>query len=51
MRLAGYAAIFDAPDKGGDIVRKGGVDRLSSKIRSELIVFLAAFWVRTYSSE
>jgi uncharacterized protein len=23
MRIAGYAAIFDAPDKGGDIVRKG----------------------------
>ena len=23
MRLAGYAAIFDAPDSGGDIVRKG----------------------------
>jgi uncharacterized protein len=23
MRFAGYAAIFDAPDKGGDIVRKG----------------------------
>ena len=23
MRLAGYAAIFDAPDRGGDIVRKG----------------------------
>ena len=23
MRFAGYAAIFDAPDRGGDIVRKG----------------------------
>jgi hypothetical protein len=23
MRFAGYAAIFDAPDTGGDIVRKG----------------------------
>jgi uncharacterized protein len=23
MRFAGYAAIFDAPDKGGDIVCKG----------------------------
>ncbi len=22
-RFAGYAAIFDAPDKGGDIIRKG----------------------------
>ena len=27
MRLAGYAAIFDAPDKGGDIVRKGAFAR------------------------
>lgn len=23
MRFAGYAAIFDAPDRGGDVVRKG----------------------------
>ena len=23
MRIAGYAAIFDRPDSGGDIVRKG----------------------------
>ncbi len=23
MRFAGYAAIFDRPDRGGDIVRKG----------------------------
>lgn len=23
MRIAGYAAIFDQPDRGGDIVRKG----------------------------
>lgn len=27
MRIAGYAAIFDAPDKGGDIVRKGAFGR------------------------
>jgi uncharacterized protein len=27
MRLAGYAAIFDAPDRGGDIVRKGAFAR------------------------
>lgn len=27
MRLAGYAAIFDAPDRGGDIVRKGAFSR------------------------
>ncbi len=26
-RLAGYAAIFDAPDNGGDIVRKGAFAR------------------------
>jgi hypothetical protein len=23
MRFAGYAAVFDRPDKGGDIIRKG----------------------------
>jgi phage head maturation protease len=23
MRIAGYAAIFDVPDRGGDIVRRG----------------------------
>lgn len=23
MRIAGYAAIFDHPDRGGDIIRKG----------------------------
>lgn len=27
MRLAGYAAIFDHPDRGGDIVRKGAFAR------------------------
>jgi uncharacterized protein len=27
MRLAGYAAIFDQPDRGGDIVRKGAFAR------------------------
>jgi uncharacterized protein len=27
MRMAGYAAIFDAPDRGGDIVRKGAFSR------------------------
>ena len=27
MRFAGYAAIFDAPDRGGDIVRKGAFAR------------------------
>ena len=23
MRFAGYSAVFDAPDRGGDVVRKG----------------------------
>jgi uncharacterized protein len=27
MRFAGYAAIFDRPDRGGDIVRKGAFAR------------------------
>jgi uncharacterized protein len=27
MRFAGYAAIFDRPDQGGDIVRKGAFAR------------------------
>ena len=27
MRIAGYAAIFDAPDRGGDVVRKGAFGR------------------------
>ena len=27
IRFAGYAAIFDRPDKGGDIVRKGAFAR------------------------
>ena len=28
-RIAGYAAIFDAPDRGGDIVRKGAFARVA----------------------
>ncbi len=27
MKFAGYAAIFDTPDRGGDIVRKGAFAR------------------------
>lgn len=27
MRFAGYAAVFDRPDKGGDVVRKGAFAR------------------------
>ncbi|MBM3928449.1 MAG: HK97 family phage prohead protease, partial [Sphingomonadales bacterium] len=23
MRFAGYAAVFDAPDRGGDVIRRG----------------------------
>lgn len=29
MRIAGYAAIFDAPDRGGDVVRKGAFGRVA----------------------
>ena len=29
-RFAGYAAIFDRPDKGGDIVRKGAFARAAT---------------------
>lgn len=29
MRFAGYAAIFDHPDRGGDIVRKGAFARVA----------------------
>jgi uncharacterized protein len=29
MRIAGYAAIFDHPDRGGDIVRKGAFSRVA----------------------
>ena len=27
MRFEGYAAIFDAPDKGGDVIRRGAFAR------------------------
>ena len=27
MRFAGYAAIFDRPDRGGDVIRKGAFAR------------------------
>lgn len=30
MRIAGYAAIFDAPDRGGDVVRKGAFGRAAA---------------------
>ena len=31
MRFAGYAAVFDQPDKGGDIIRKGAFARALSR--------------------
>ncbi len=27
MRIAGYAALFDIPDRGGDVIRKGAFAR------------------------
>jgi hypothetical protein len=35
MRFAGYAAIFDRPDRGGDVVRAGAFAR-SLKMRARL---------------
>lgn len=48
MRFAGYAAIFDQPDRGGDIVRKGafaraakaGLPLLSQHDRTQRIGFV-----------
>jgi HK97 family phage prohead protease len=31
VRFAGYAALFDRPDKGGDIIRKGAFARALSQ--------------------
>ena len=31
MRFAGYAAVFDRPDKGGDIIRKGAFAKALSQ--------------------
>lgn len=28
-RIAGYAAIFDVPDRGGDVIRKGAFDKVA----------------------
>jgi HK97 family phage prohead protease len=33
LRFAGYAAVFDRPDKGGDIVRKGAFLRALERAR------------------
>ena len=27
LRFAGYAAVFDRPDKGGDVIRRGAFAR------------------------
>jgi len=32
VRFAGYAALFDRPDKGGDIIRKGAFARALSQV-------------------
>ena len=32
MRFAGYAALFDRPDKGGDIIRKGAFARALERV-------------------
>ena len=39
MRFAGYAAIFDRPDRGGDVVRAGAFER-SLKRRAALVPLL-----------
>ena len=31
MRFAGYAAIFDRPDQGGDVIRKGAFEGAPAK--------------------
>jgi uncharacterized protein len=31
MRFAGYAAVFDSPDRGGDVVRAGAFARAAKK--------------------
>lgn len=33
MRLAGYAAVFDHPDSGGDVVRKGAFTEALKRAR------------------
>ncbi|MGQ7691867.1 HK97 family phage prohead protease, partial [Streptococcus suis] len=38
MRFAGYAAVFDRPDRGGDVVRKGAF--AASLARQEAIPLL-----------
>jgi HK97 family phage prohead protease len=33
VRFAGYAALFDRPDKSGDVVRKGAFQRAIERVR------------------
>ena len=33
IRFAGYAAVFDRPDKGGDVVRKGAFAKALERVR------------------
>jgi HK97 family phage prohead protease len=33
MRFAGYAAVFDRPDKGGDVIRRGAFLRAIERVR------------------
>ena len=35
IRFAGYAAIFDRPDKGGDIVRKGAFAKALRQVQAQ----------------
>ena len=33
VRFAGYAAVFDRPDKGGDVIRKGAFAKALQRAR------------------
>jgi hypothetical protein len=35
VRFAGYAAIFDAPDRGGDVIRKGAFRRALGRLSGQ----------------
>ena len=53
IRFAGYAAVFDRVDRGGDVVRRGAFGALEGK-RAPLLwqhapdrpVFKASAWIR-----
>ena len=44
MRFAGYAAIFDRPDHGGDIIRKGAFTAALRRAQGEKGVNVPLFW-------